>query len=599
MTCGSVDDGKSTLIGRLLVETESVPSDTIEGARSIRRTGSTIAPGEIDFSLLTDGLEAEREQGITIDVAYRSMALPDGRRLIIADTPGHEQYTRNMVVAASRSEIALLLLDATRGVRTQTHRHLTICALMGIEKIIVAINKMDLVDNQEFTFSELASQVMDIGKRLGFLPTVIPIIALTGANVVSKSEDFGWYGGASVLESIQNWNGSQPDLDSSFLPVQLVSRTQDFRGVSGTVVGRGFSLGDEVRVLPTAQKGTIRKIYAGVKEVHHAGNGEAVTFEIFPEIDISRGQVLADVGSTAILSRNLVANLVWLGERDLAIGHSYLLQSGVMQSPVELRAVRNVIDVESGDFLQHREVAKNAIAEVELVLTFPLLFTNYRASREFGNFILIDRETLQTVAAGMVNETQTKSENVSRQNYEVTRSERSRLKGHQPHVIWLTGLSGSGKSTIADALEKSLSSDGVHTYVLDGDNLRLGLNQDLGFSREDRRENVRRVGEVAKLMMDAGLVVIVALVSPFAEDRTAVKSLFAVNEFSEVWVNTPVAVCQERDPKGLYKRATKGEISNLTGIGQEYEPPKEPALVLDGTMDLDSNIFLLRGLLLT
>ena len=597
MTCGSVDDGKSTLIGRLLVETDSVPFDTVASARSTRRSGSTIESGEIDFSLLTGGLEAEREQGITIDVAYQSMSLLDGRRLIIADTPGHEQYTRNMVVAASRSEIALVLVDASKGISTQTHRHLTICALMGIKKIIVAINKMDLVDLDESVFSRVLDDVAKIGERLGFSATVIPICALHGDNVVAASTRMSWYSGETVIQAIQNWQPPKLDSTSAYMPIQVVSRTENFRGVSGTVIGAGFAQGEKVTILPSESSAVITKIYSSEGEVEVAADQQAVTLVLSPEIDASRGHVVVGADSDKRVSKNIVANLVWLGDRELVLGHSYLFNSGFMQSPVEICDVRHVIDVNSGESTREKVVDKNSISEVELKLNIPLLLTNYGESKELGNFILVDRENLHTVAAGMIIETETKSENVSAQKYETTRDERVRINGHDPHVIWLTGLSGSGKSTLANVLEQRLLAEGIHTFVLDGDNLRLGLNKDLGFSRQDRAENVRRVSEVARIMADAGFVVIVALVSPFELDRQAASSLFENNEFSEVWVNTPVDICQERDPKGLYKRARSGEISNFTGVGQEYEPPVAPRLVLDGTAEINFNVELLRSLI--
>ena len=591
LTCGSVDDGKSTLIGRLLVETDSIPHDTIESTKKIRRSGSTIAAGEIDFSLLTDGLEAEREQGITIDVAYRSMSLLDGKRLIISDAPGHEQYTRNMAVAASRADIGLVLVDATKGVRTQTLRHLTICSLMGVTRVIVAINKLDALGYKQSTFNEIKENLQKALTRLN-LPDVIfiPLSALVGDNVVSKSKNMSWYSGDTLLEAIQSWRPPVAEVGQARMRIQLVSRAENFRGLSGTVHQGSFKVADEVRVFPSNQVTKISKIIANQQEVSTVSDRQAATLVFESEVDATRGDLIASFKEELHPSDRFNADIVWLDEDALIHSRSYLLLAGPTQTPATITRIKHKLDVNTGSESATTDLSMNEIGCVEIATDTPLTLTPYLQSREFGNFILVDRLTFNTVGAGMIRHSLRRGENLTYQKYEVNKAARAAQKNQQAKVIWLTGLSGSGKSTIANAVEKRLYAQGMHAYVLDGDNLRMGLNADLGFTQADRAENVRRVSEVAKVLVDAGLIVLVAIISPFEADRLRAKSLFESGEFIEVFVDTPVEICAQRDPKGLYKKAAKGGIPNFTGVGQDYQRPVAPDLILKGEDELDENV---------
>ena len=591
VTCGSVDDGKSTLIGRLLVETNSVPDDTVDAAKSVRRSGSTIKAGEIDFSLLTDGLEAEREQGITIDVAYRSMNLLNDRRLIIADAPGHEQYTRNMSVAASRADIALVLIDATRGIRTQTLRHLTICSLMGVTKIAVVINKLDGVDYSEKVFKDIQDGLKETIERLEIANIqFVPVSALAGDNVVYRTENMPWHQGPTLLDYIQEWDVQDSGENLPRLNVQMISRAEDFRGLAGTIVGGMFAVGDEVAVLPSKKTAKIARIATFDGDLIKAEDGRAVTLVLVPDVDATRGDLIELASKATQSADRFTATVVWLGESDLIHSKSYFLICGSTQVPAIVTSIRHVLNINNGEHDAARTLRTNEIGVVELATDAPIALTPYKENRFKGNFILVDRATMNTVGAGMVVHALRRSANISEHHYEIDREARSAQKNQKARAIWLTGLSGSGKSTIANALEKALFSMGMHSYVLDGDNMRLGLNKDLGFTREDRAENVRRVSEVAHTFYDAGLIVIVALVSPYADDRAQARSLFPEGDFLEVWVKTPAEVCAERDPKGLYKKAGAGQLPNLTGIGQVYEAPGEDALVLDGTADVQENV---------
>lgn len=598
VTCGSVDDGKSTLIGRLLVETNSVPQDTIEQARTVRRTGSTIKAGEIDFSLLTDGLEAEREQGITIDVAYRSMNLPNGRRLIFADAPGHEQYTRNMVVAASRSDIALILVDATRGVREQTLRHLTVVALSGIKTVLLAVNKLDALDYNQIEFEKIKEEVTQAANRLGVKELIsIPVSALIGDNVSSALTNMPWYQGPSVLDFLSNWEPPVVEHHAR-MNVQMIIRDENFRGVAGFVSDGDFKLGEEVLIAPQGQSATIKEIRLFTEKLPTAKANQSVTLVLEPERDITRGDVILAKNSKVLPADRYSANLVWLTEEPLAHGRSYFLLSGPFTTTATVTVLRHRVEVNTGQTAAARTLNMNEIGLVEIATDTPVNLDLYENSRLGGNFILVDRVSFQTVAAGMVQKTLRRAFNITQHDFEISKTLRAKQKQQKPQVIWLTGLSGSGKSTLADAAERQLHNLGLHTYVLDGDNLRLGLNKDLGFTKEDRAENVRRVAEVAKLMMDAGLVVLVALVSPFKVDRDAARELFEPGEFKEIYVSTDPEVCRTRDPKGLYAKAKAGNLPNLTGVGQEYEPPSNPELILDGAQPLDENVKKLIDLIL-
>lgn len=591
VTCGSVDDGKSTLIGRLLVETDSVPHDTLDATKKTRRPGSIIPAGEIDFSLLTDGLEAEREQGITIDVAYRSMSLLDGRRLIIADAPGHEQYTRNMAVAASRADIALVLVDATRGIRPQTLRHLTICSLMGVKKIIVVINKMDVSGFDKSLFDSLVAELNLATNRLALHEVYfVPVSALEGDNVTFKSDRISWYKGNSVLEEVQEWRDQSSDSEHARLSVQLINRADNFRGVSGTISQGRFKVGEEVTVLPSERKAKLARIVTFAGELTEAHSGDAITMVLEPDIDVTRGDYIERTKLYTQPADRFAANLVWIDEEELIHSRSYYLVNGSGMVPATVTNIKHRLDVLDGSHQSARTLAMNEIGLVEIATDAPIPLTTYSDNRNSGNFVLVDRVTFNTVGAGMVVHTLRRATNITKHDYEVDKSARSKQKGQRAKLIWLTGLSGSGKSTIANALEKRLFESGIHSYVLDGDNLRLGLNKDLGFTKEDRAENVRRVAEVGKLMVDAGLVVVVALVSPFKVDRDHAREQFAGDEFIEVWVKTPAEICAQRDPKGLYKKAKSGALPNLTGVGQDYEPPTSAELVLDGTEDVAINV---------
>jgi bifunctional enzyme CysN/CysC len=592
VACGSVDDGKSTLIGRLLAETESVPDDILDYARTTRRSGSTIAKGEVDYSMLTDGLEAEHEQGITIDVAYRHLYLPSGRRAIIADAPGHEQYTRNMAVAASTADVAILLVDAARGIRPQTHRHLTVCALMGVRTVIVAINKMDAVGFKHVAFEEFAGGVRSAAARFDLEDVqVIPVSALTGDNVIEKSTEMGWYHGPTVLEALTSWRPAKTEDHTAApfrLPVQYIVRADNFRGYAGTVIAGKVHPGDKVVVNAKGGTTTVERVLIGGKDVDEAGADEAVVLTLETETDVTRGDLV--VAPPEGLADNeyprpataFAADLVWTGEEELRHGRSYLLLAGSLAVPAVVTAIRNRRDVVSGEEMAARTLKMNDIGLVEISTDTPVPLDPYQLSRDTGGFLLVERVSRDTVAAGLVRHALRRAHNVVPHSFTVDREARATLKNQRPRVLWLTGLPGAGKSTIADALEGTLHGMGLHTYVLDGDGVRTGLNKDLGFTPEDRAENVRRVAETAKLMADAGLIVIVSLVSPFRGDRRAAKGLFAEGDFLEVWVDTPADVVVERDPKGLYAKAKAGTLPNMTGVGQGYEPPEHPDVTVNG-----------------
>lgn len=600
VTCGSVDDGKSTLIGRLLVETDSVPIDQLEYARTTRRGGSTVPVGEVDYSLLTDGLEAEREQGITIDVAYRHLNLANGRRVLIADSPGHEQYTRNMAVAASNGDVAVLLVDAARGVRPQTHRHLTVCALMGVQTIIVAVNKMDLVNFSHEVFEEVMSEVRTTAARLDVQQIYgIPVSAVTGANITTKSDDMPWFKGESLLGALAVWEPVGRVANEGFrFPVQFIVRAQgNFRGYAGTVVAGSVRPGDEVMVTESGNSARVDRIVTADGDLQEAKYGQAVTLTLDHEVDITRGDILAS-GTSLQPADRFGVDLVWLGEEPLAHGRSYLLISGSRSVPATVTSVRHRLDVVSGHEHAARVLNMNDIGRVEIATDRPIPMDPYVQCRDTGGFLLVDRVSADTVAAGLSRHAMRRAFNLVPHDYEVDHQARSALMGHPARVVWLTGLSGSGKSTIADAAVRKLHAMGIHTYVLDGDNVRTGLNKDLGFTPEDRAENVRRVAEVSKLMRDSGVVVFVALVSPYRSDRETAASLFVESEFVEVFVDTPVDICSERDPKGLYAKAAAGNLPNMTGVGQIYEPPVSPDLILRGTGDLEASANLLVAAIL-
>ena len=586
LTCGSVDDGKSTLIGRLLVATDSIPQDTVASARFTRRSGSTIAAGEVDYSLLTDGLEAEREQGITIDVAYRSMQLGDDQRLILADAPGHEQYTRNMAVAASRADIALVLVDATKGVREQTQRHLTICSVMGVEKIIIIINKLDQFDYSQDKFNEICNQLTPVITQLQLVnPSFLPVSALHGENLASKSEVITWYKGECLLELIKGFKPNKQVANYPRLDITLNKNTPSGRVIYGRVFGGDINKADKLLLWPAKKTVEIAKLFDISGEVESVGDGQSVALQFNQEIDAPRGDILTSLDYPLEFNNRFKAQVIWLNDAPLIRSRSYTLISGVTNVAVTVTSIVRQHNFTSSVSSISETLSVNQIGVIEFVADSQVALETYSKSKEFGNFILVDRATKESVGAGMVIAA-LGSGDITTHSYQIGKQQRSAQKQQQSKVIWLTGLSGSGKSTIANELSNQLFALGKHVYVLDGDNLRSGLNIDLGFTPSDRAENVRRVSQVAKLMVDAGLIVIVALVSPYLSDRQRAKSIFEADEFFEIFVDTPLEICQQRDSKGLYKKAKDGKISNLSGVGQEYEVPTDPNLVVDGSKEV-------------
>jgi bifunctional enzyme CysN/CysC len=587
VVCGSVDDGKSTIIGRLLVESGSIPTDHVEQARTIRRSGSTIPLGEIDFSLLTDGLESEREQGITIDVAFRQMELSSGKRINFADSPGHEQYTRNMVVAASGAQIALLLVDAQRGPRPQTVRHATICSLMGVRKLIVAINKIDSVDYQQESFENLKIEISEFLPGLDFEDVLfIPVSGLVGDNVSELSERTDWYTGPTLLSSFNDLLTVQVSLEENLrIPIQNILRTDSSRFYAGKLVSGQVNVGDVVKVLPSNTTATVAEIIAN-GDGDDVVKGQSIAIRFDSEIDVSRGEIVVSDSETDSPSRVYLSELIWLTDKPHQSGTSYLLKCGPMEIPCTISDVKYVRDMESRAQIRTTELNINDVARVEITLARTLLLDPYLKNRDTGGFILCDRLTNETVAAGMVVHGVQRESEVLKHNFAVDRYTREIVARHKSCVVWLTGLPSSGKSTIADELDKRLMEIGYRSFVIDGDAIRSGLSSDLAFAPSDRTENVRRVGHVAEMFIEAGVIAIVALVSPIRKDRDAVRELFSRSDFYEVHVNTPLEICESRDTKGLYGRA----VSNMTGKSQEYEAPLSPELIINGDHDLAGNV---------
>jgi bifunctional enzyme CysN/CysC len=585
ITCGSVDDGKSTLIGRLLYSSQLLFEDQLAALEVDSRRIGTQGDG-LDFALLLDGLAAEREQGITIDVAYRFFST-DTRKYIVADTPGHEQYTRNMVTGASTADCAVILVDARKGVLTQTRRHSYLVSLLGIHHVAVAVNKMDLVDFSRERFREIEGDYREFGAQLGLEEiTVIPMSALRGDNVVERSEGMSWYRGPTLMEYLETVEVDQERMqDAPFrLPVQWVNRpTSDFRGFTGTIAGGSVEPRDRVVVLPRGQETTVDRIVAFDGDLERAVAGQAVTLTLADEIDVSRGDVIAPVDSPAQVGDQFEATVVWMAEEPLLRGRTYLMRVGTKTVAATVAPLKYKLDVDTLDRIAANELELNAIGVVNLELSEPIAFDPYAENRDTGGFILIDRVTNHTVGAGLLQFALRRSHNVRWQSVEVDRAARAGLKAQQPFVVWLTGLPGAGKSSIANAVERRLLALGRHTYMLDGDNLRRGLSKDLGFTDADRAENNRRAAEVAKVLTEAGLVVIAAFVSPFRADRATTRALFGEDEFLEVHVDVPLAVAAERDTKGLYAKAREGGLRNLTGAGGTYEPPEHPDIHLDMT----------------
>ena len=580
LTCGSVDDGKSTLIGRLLYDSKLVYDDQLAGlASDSKRTGT--AGGDLDFALLIDGLQAEREQGITIDVAYRYFSTPK-RKFIVADTPGHEQYTRNMATGASTCDFAVLLVDARQGILAQTRRHACIVSLLGVRKLALAVNKMDLVGFAQERFESIAQEFVAFGRRLGFEDVVaIPLSALRGDNVIAPGANMHWYRGPTLMGHLETVDVTSAGGDLGFrMPVQWVNRAEYFRGYAGMIAGGTVRAGDDIAVLPSGRRSRVERIVTYDGDLDAAATGDAVTLTLADEIDVSRGNVLAAAGSDVAVSDQIAAHVVWMAEEPLLPGRAYVLKSGAQATIATITELKHKINVDTLEHQAGKTLELNEVGFCNLSLSQPLVFDPYKRSRAMGGFILIDRFSDATLGAGMVEFGLRRATNIKWQAMEVGKDVRAGLKGQTPCVLWLTGLSGAGKSTVANLVEKQLAERGRHTYVLDGDNVRHGLNKDLGFTDADRVENVRRVAETARLLVDAGLIVIVSLISPFRSERRMARELFEAGEFIEVFVDTPLEVCEARDPKGLYKKARAGMIKNFTGIDSDYEPPDAAELRL-------------------
>ncbi|MCW2545038.1 MAG: sulfate adenylyltransferase, large subunit [Frankiales bacterium] len=581
ITCGSVDDGKSTLIGRLLYESQMVFEDQLTALTHDSKTMGTQG-GELDLALLVDGLAAEREQGITIDVAYRFFST-EKRKFIVADTPGHEQYTRNMVTGASTADLAIILIDARKGVLTQTRRHSYLVSLLGIKHVVLAVNKIDAVDYAEDVVKQIDADYREFARGLGLTDiTTIPTSALVGDNILTKSDNTPWYDGPTLLGHLEVVEIDEELQHQPFrMPVQWVSRPDlDFRGFAGQIAGGSVRPGDEVRVLPSGRVSKVARLVTFDGDLDEAVAPLSITITLEDEVDVSRGDVLAAADSSPGVADEFSATIIWMAEQELQIGQPYLLKVGARTVTATVQAPDHKVDVNTLEQQPATTLALNEIGVCTVKLDRPVPFDPYRTNRDMGGFVLIDRLTNNTVGAGLLQSASRVSENVHWQATDVDKAARGALKGHKPCVVWFTGVPSSGKSTIANLVERQLRLDGRHTYLIDGDNVRHGLNKDLGFTAEDRSENIRRVGEVARLMVDAGLIVLVTLVSPYRADRLVARELLEDGEFFEVFVDAPLSVVQERDPKGLYRKAAAGEATNVTGVDSPYEAPDSPELHL-------------------
>jgi len=581
ITCGSVDDGKSTLIGRLLYDSKRLFDDQLAALSADSKRHGTRG-GEIDYALLLDGLAAEREQGITIDVAYRYFDT-DKRKFIVADCPGHEQYTRNMATGASSADVAVVLVDARKGLLTQTHRHSYIVSLLGIRHVVLAVNKMDLVAFDQATFDAIVASYRALAAQLGIAQVqCIPLSALDGDNLSQRSARTPWYGGPALLEYLEGLDLAARDADSGLrLPVQWVNRpNQQFRGFAGTLAAGQVRPGDAVVVLPSARRSTVARVLDGNGDVDRAVAGQAVTLTLADEIDISRGDVIAAADDPPEVADQFAAHVLWMDDAALLPGRPYWLKLGTRTVSASVSEIKHRIDVNTQERLAAKRLELNEVGYCNLSLDESIVFEPYARNRALGGFILIDRQSNATVAAGTLDFALRRAGNVHWQHLDVDRAARARIKGQAPKVLWFTGLSGAGKSTVANLVDKRLHALGYHTFILDGDNVRHGLNRDLGFTDEDRVENIRRVAEVARLMADAGLIVLVSFISPFRAERRMARERFAAGEFVEVFVDVPLHVAEARDVKGLYAKARAGQIPNFTGIDSPYEAPEQPELHL-------------------
>ena len=585
ITCGSVDDGKSTLIGRMLYESHMLFDDQLSSLESDSKKIGTQGDN-IDFALLVDGLAAEREQGITIDVAYRFFST-DKRKYIVADTPGHEEYTRNMATGASTADIAIILVDAEQGVLTQTRRHSFIVSMVGVKKVLLAINKLDLVDYSEEVYNNIVSEYQEFANNALNIDSItpIPISALMGDNVVHKSENTPWYNGQTIMQYLETVEVHDQKISQSFrMPIQWVNRpNSEFRGFSGLIASGEIKSGEEVKILPGGKKSSIKKIVTWSGNLESASAGQSVTVTLDDEIDISRGDVMISAKSSCGESDQFQAHVLWMNDDAMMPGRQYLLKSNTQSATLTLGKLKHKIDVNTLEHLPAKILQLNEIGVCNLSLDKRIAFDPYEENQTMGGFIIIDRMSNNTVGMGLIDFALRRSENIHWQKMDVSKESRAKQKLQTPKVIWFTGLSGSGKSSIANILEKKLQSLGKHTITLDGDNIRHGLNRDLGFTEADRVENIRRVGELAKLMLDSGLICITSFISPFESERSMARTLVSENEFIEVFVDTPLSVCEQRDVKGLYAKARAGEIPNFTGISSPFETPKNPEIRIDTT----------------
>jgi len=581
ITCGSVDDGKSTLIGRMLYESQMIFDDQVASLKNDSKKHGTQGK-DIDFALLVDGLSAEREQGITIDVAYRFFS-SSKRKFIVADTPGHEQYTRNMATGASTADLAVLLVDARNGIMTQTKRHSFIVSLLGIKNIILAVNKMDLVKFDKRIFNQIENEYKTFSKDLKFKNIIpIPISALKGDNIYKKSKSMKWYHQKTLFHYLETCEVSTKLSSNFILPIQQVNRPNlDFRGYLGTIASGKIKIGDEIMTVPSNQKAKVKEIFIGDKLLKSAVFNSSITLTLNKEIDISRGDVICKKDSLIETADQFNLNMIWMSERKCFPGRSYIAKIHNTSSSVKILEIKKLYNVNTLEHRPSKELNLNDVAEVTISLNKNIPFSKYESNRSLGSIIFIDPLTNQTIGVGMINFALRRAQNIHLQSLNINKELREKMNGHKGQVLWLTGLSGSGKSTIANALEKELYAAGKKTYILDGDNIRHGLNKDLGFTDNDRVENIRRVAEVAKLMCDAGLIVITAFISPFRSEREMSRSLFQPGEFKEIFISTPLKIAEKRDPKGLYKKARKGQIPNFTGIDSPYEKPLQADIDID------------------